>query len=167
MSTHTSWSQMEQGELISYETNLAACYEAEYLLSLQYKTNCQCTDPHSRRPSTHTETIAHTETMDYNSCQNIIENNTELRNSTNDVVDVVENFSSSRKRPHHDASDVNHIHNCKTTVNVTEQPMNGCSGRYGCNANIYCYRGHDNNNYLVDTSPHVKRMCVEAQQCQS
>ena len=163
MNTHTSWSQMEQGELISYETNLAACYEAEYLLSLQYKTNCQCTDPHSRS-STQIETINRTETMDYNSCQNTIEND---RNNTSDVGDIVENFNSSRKRPHHNASNANHIYkyNCKTSVNVTEQPMNGCDGWYGGNANMHSYRGHDNS--LVDVSPHVKRMCVEAQQCQS
>ena len=30
-----SQTQLEQGELIQYECNLAACYEAEYLLSLK------------------------------------------------------------------------------------------------------------------------------------
>ena len=159
MNAHTSWSQMEQGELISYETNLVACYEAEYLLSLQYQTNCQCTDPHSR-PSTHTETIDRTETMEYNSCQNTTESDTEIRNST---VHIAENFNSSRKRPYH-VHDASNVIQYKTSVNVTGQPMNSCGDWYG-SANMYGYRGHDNS--LTDTSPHVKRICVEAQQCQS
>ena len=151
MSTHTSWSQMEQGELISYETNLVACYEAEYLLSLQYKTDCQCTDPHSAS--------THTEIMEYNSCQNAIENDMKLRENANVVMEgdnVVVNFST-RKRPHHDA---NHI-SCKTNINVKEQPKDGSNSWYN-------YREQDNNLvYTGQLSPHVKRMCFEAQQCQS
>ena len=154
MNIQTSWSQMDQGELISYETNLVACYEAEYLLSLQYKTNCQCTDHHN--------TSNHIETMEYNSSQTArVENGLELQSTANDIVKN-ENYNARKRPAHHDVN--NNKYN-KTNIDVMKQPKNGCHGWYDDGTSVY----GDNSLAAVTgrLSPHVKRMCFEVQQCQS
>ena len=188
MSTQTSRSPMEQGELISYETNLAACYEAEYLLALQYKANCQCVDHHSLPTSSLMETAEYgtcqdaemesTNTnpredviesdnnfnakMEYNTCQNAY-HEMESTNPREDITESDKNFNA-RKRPYIDANNCS----CWTNVNVPMQPKNS-SYYYNGGASLYSSREHDNTLMVVtgQLSPNVKRMCFEAKQCQS
>ena len=152
MSAQPSRSQMEQGELISYETNLAACYEAEYLLSLQ-TANCQCADHHSVPPSSLTET------MEYGTCQN-----TEMESTYNNMEEESNSTFNARKRPYHDANK----YSCRTNIDVPIAPKtNNCY--YNGGASLFSNRKHDNTLVVVtgQLSPHVKRMCFETQQCQS
>lgn len=150
MNAQSSWSQMEQRELISYETNLVACYEAEYLLSVQYKTNCQCSDHHHNVNSS----LGHTETMKCNPWDGGMEIEM-MQVKKNENESEVENFNT-RKRPHHI-----HTYNCET--NMTKQPEKQQNDKYS-------YREH-NNSLMVVTGqlsiPHGKRMCFETLRCQS
>ena len=97
---------MEQGELICYETNLVACYEAEYLLSLQCKINCRCSDSHSD-PTTSSLLNHHRGTVECNLWEDPTGVGMELTNTR------------TRKRSH---DEDNHAYNnCMT--DVTEQSM--------------------------------------------
>ena len=157
MNTQASRSQMEQGELISYETNLVACYEAEYLLSLQCKTNCRCSDSHSDA-LTSSLVNHHTGTVECNSWEDPAGIGMELTNT----MDV-----GTRKRSH---DENNHAYDNFMT-DVTEQSMDSgikCNGWYGDNYVNNDYQGHNSSPVITgQLSPHVKRMCFEAQRCQS
>ena len=163
MNLQASRSQMEHGELISYETNLVACYEAEYLLSLQYKTNCQCSDHHNAN----SDPLDHTETMDCDLWSST-NNEKELSNSKNDMNGNVEKVNT-RKRQYCDASNTC---NCNCKPNVIEQSkchVVNCSNWCNGVTNSNWYDEHDNNNLMITgrLSPQIKRICFEAQQCQS
>lgn len=161
MNTQASRSQMDQGELISYETNLVACYEAEYLLSLQCKTNCRCSDDHSDPAASLLN--HHTETMECNSWEDTAGMEMELRDTTevsynNDIV-------GTRKRSHDEES---HAHsNCMAGVTVNDNKVK-CNGWYGDGyINNNNYQGHNSSPAITgQMSPQVKRLCVGAQQCQ-
>lgn len=154
MNVQATQSQMEQGELISYETNLVACYEAEYLLSLQYKTSCQCSDHHN----VNNHPLNHTETME---CHSWDSNDIEMEpRRSGDDDDITDDVINTRKRQHCDVG-YSHTHNGKT--NVTEQSEQR-------EVNFSCWCDSDTNgehdNSLVVTGqllPHIKRMCFKAQ----
>ena len=155
----SSQSHIEQGELLDYETNLVACYEAEYLLSLQYKANCQCSD----------HCIVTSSSINYNP-PNALKNKMEPRNGKSDKEGNNFNNLNSRKRQHHDvnSSSVSHTDNWIVSV-ATEQPSD-CGGMVSSN----CWHSEDisseyDSNLTITNqlTPHIKRMCFEAQQCQS
>lgn len=168
MNIQASRSQMDQGELISYETNLVACYEAEYLLSLQYKTNCHCSDQYSA-----TSYPNHTETMECNSWEKATEIRMESRKGKTKMEGNVSENMNSRKRPRHDANSISYIHSNSCKTNITEQQSSdsgvNCSSWPWCSNNINGYKEHINNSLAITgrLSPHVKRMCFDAQQCQN
>lgn len=144
---------MEQGELISYETNLVACYEAEYLLSLQCKTNCHCSDPAT--------SLGDMETMECNSWQNAPEIGMEIKSNAEDEK------PNTRKRSHYDA-DYIHSNSCKTSeMDHSKDNVLNSNGWYS--DNVTGYKKCSNNSLEISgqSTPHVKRMCFEAQQCQS
>ena len=78
----TSQTEMEMGELIHYEENLAACYEAEYLLTLKFQEEIKNRTYHAvyiSYPDTYEVTTKVKTIAVCNEPQRIIENECKLQ----------------------------------------------------------------------------------------
>ena len=155
-----SWSQMEIGELIYYETNLAACYEAEYSLSLQYTQNCHCSEPYAND----TCNTNCTETLPVEG-ELWVENSGEVGMETNqDVTNVInQDHSKTRKRPSSSNTDSEGCYeqSSRSSSQYTRPSESGSTS--SCSDMII----NGDNSLSGRLSPHVKRVCLGLQQCHS
>jgi len=158
-----SWSQMEQGELIYYETNLAACYEAEYLLSLQYTQNCHCSEAYinSAHNINYTETLPVDEEL-------WMENSEEVRMETGQNSTVLFNqdhYTNARKRPSSSNTDSEDSSD-QSSWSTTQLPLHTTPSDGGSTSSCDMKMNSDSS-LSGHLSPHMKRVCLGLQQCHS
>ena len=159
-----SWSQMELGELIYYETNLAACYEAEYLLSLQYTQNCHCSEPYINN----TCSINYTETLPVEG-EVWMENSGEVKMETgqdNTNLFNQDHQFNTRKRPSSSNTDSEDSSD-QSTSSQLHVPHHITPSDGGSTSICSDMMMSGDNSLSGHVSPHMKRVCLGLQQCHS